>query len=724
MTALIMDGFDHYSNGSAGLLNMLDGTWAQVQNNGNSGPAIPSWGSRTGQYSLQGQITTTPYRLVLPASETHIYMSMGFAVASIPSSDKSASIVDFATSGNTVFARLFCMADGSIALTDGSGTVKAATQGPIIVASNWHLLEMSFDATGNAFTLRVDDPDASGTPAITATGLSFTSATVGQLQFLNATGSISSLWMDDLFIRNASGSVNNGFLGDRRVSTLFVDEDTAVAGWTPRYYQKLGAGILNVQGLHNSFEPTVRVPSATSLNIGASDFTIESFVRFAALPSGSNKATVFSRWDEAANQRSYQLFLGSASLNGGALCWQTSTDGTNSTVSQPVVFPFVPETDTWYHIAMVRASGELLLFVNGQQFGLPIADSSTYFAGSATLSVGGQVTGAGVFTTQIAGTYLDGWMDELRFTNGTGRYTTNFTPTTVEFPRNSSDPDWAQVVLLAGFDSVIQDESQFTQPMTSMNSAAQQTVKDGPLVGVYSTMNKPVPDDFTFAEAPFLAAGNILTLGAIPAANDTITVGTKNGSTAAVYKFVASVSSAFDVLIDVSVQQTLQNLYNAINAGTGSGTKYGTGTTSNFDVFATQLPAGEMEVTALTAGSAGNSIASTSSLTNSGGWATTTLTGGTDIPGPSDFKTQRLPPNTTLISAVQITTRSFKSDAGIGSFNTALVGPLGGTATGTTHSLTVSPIYYNDIYETDPDTSGPISPTTVINGSIEINRVT
>lgn len=724
MTTLYMDGFDHYGAGTDGIANMLEGAWAQIV--GNNGPSVPSFGARTGTLSAAAQGDGDLYRYVLPASKTRIFVSLGFAVNHLPEIDLANTIINFTTSGNTVFARLICQADGSVVLTDGSLTVLAATQGPVIVAGNWHFLEMDFNPTGGDFTLRVDDADASNSPAITATGLTYSSATVGQIRLLEIiNGATTTAYADDLFIRDALGTLNNSWLGDRRVATLLVDDDTTTAGWSPRYYHQLGSGILNIQSIVNSSDPGAFASSATSLNVGNSDFTLETFVRFAALPTSTDRAAIFSRWDEPNNQRSYQLFLGSESLNSGSLCFQTSTDGTSSTVNQPIVYPWTPETDTWYNIALVRAAGELLLFVDGQQLGVPVADTSTYFAGTAALGLGCQLTDDHAFATITAGTYLNGWMDETRITNGVGRYTSNYTPTTVEYPRSSSDPNWADVVLLAGYDTVLQDESSFNQSLSTLHGGHQQTVTDGPSVGVFSTMGKLVPDDFTFAEAPFVAATSILTLNAQPTNGDTVTVGTTDGTTAAVYTFKNTITSSFgDVLIDTSLQQTLQNLFNAINAGPGSGTKYGSGTTSNFDVSANQLPASQMEAEALAPGSAGNSIATTVSLTNGGGWIGSTLAGGSDIPGPSNFRIQRLPPDTTLISAVQVTTRSFKSDAGVGSINTALVGPLGSLATGSTHSLTVSPVYYNDVYETDPDTSGPISPTTIINGSIQINRVT
>lgn len=720
MTALYLDGFDIYNNrANGGGGNMLAGAWAEIQLNG--GPDAPSWGARTGPFALKANAFGSSYRWVLPATKGRIFLSCGFGVDQLPSLDFRNSVVTFCTSSNVIIATLWCQSNGSLVLADVNNSVLAATQGPVVVAENWHFMEMDFNQAGGDFVLRVDDPTGGGTPIINGSGLSLGSGAVGQIRVLEegvASFGFTTAWLDDLFIRDASGSVNNGWLGDRRIATLLPDGDTTTAGWSPRYYHNIGPGILN----NTAANACVTAAPASSLDVGAGDFTLEGFARFQVLPT-TGRAVIFSRWDETNNQRSYQLYLGGVAFNGGNLVFQTSTDGTNATVAEPIEYPWAPELDTWYHVALVRASGELLLFVAGQQFGLPIADSSTYFAGGAPFALGAQAEGTG--SSIVGSTALAGWLDECRVTIGFARYTSNFTPPATLLPRGSgADPEWADVALLCGFDSIIQDESSFGRALSARNQAFQQTVNDGPGVGVWSTIGKAAPDDNTFAEAPFLAASSILTLSAQPAANDTVTVGTKDGAVAAVYTFKAAAASAFQVLVDTTLQGTLQNLYNAINAGPGSGTKYGAGTTSNFDVIAAQLPAGQMEVTALTAGTVGNAIATSVSLTHGGGWTGATLAGGLDIPGPSDFKVQRPPPSTTIISAAQITFRGAKSDAGVASVNSALVGPLGNVTSSAAHSLTLSEDYYSNIYELDPDTSAAITPATLINGAVRLNRAT
>jgi len=76
-------------------------------------------------------------------------------------------------------------------------------------------------------------------------------------------------------------------------------------------------------------------------------------------------------------------------------------------------------TNTWYHIALTRASGSNKLFVNGTQVGTS-ATNTTNFSSNA-LYVGKSASG---------GTDFNGYIDELRITNGVARYTANFTPPT------------------------------------------------------------------------------------------------------------------------------------------------------------------------------------------------------------------------------------------------------------------------------------------------------
>lgn len=721
MTMLFMDGFDHYGVGTndadQGAGAMLDGVYTGT---GSCSIDAPSWGARTGPYALHVTQGGAPRKVFDWGGKTAFLVGMGFSTPGLPGDNTTARLWEYRDGGNALKWSVALLSTGAIALMTSANAILVQTAAPVIVASNWHFVEFKIDTVAGTFRLDVD-----GATVINASGLSLASTSIAQCSvgFVQAGASFVSIWIDDLTIRDTSGTHNNDFEGDLRVATMFPNADAVAQGWTPEPRQKIATGILNAnRGTFGGSGAAVYATGGTNTNLGAGDYCLEGFYRFAALPTGSNKAVIYSKWNETLNKRAFQLYLGGPTLDGGNLTFRTSTDGTGGTVVNKISYPWpggTPDLDVWYHIAVVRASGELLLFIDGVQYGLPIADPDTnYYVGTAEFSFGSQVEGG----TTVANTYFAGWMDELRVSVGVPRYIANFTPTTVPFGRNvSTDPNFASDVLLCGFDSGIFDESSYLRTLTA-SLAVQETPGDG--LGGYSVINHHFPQDDTFIQAALLAAGSILTLSAQPAANDTVTVGTytNSGSHAAVYKFVAALSTAFDVKIGATVADTLFNLRSAINLAPGAGTLYGAATFVNDDVTAAGLPGDQMAVTANIAGTAGNAIASTSSLTHGGGWTGTTLAGGANIPGYSEFYFDRPPVNTTIIKAVQIVNRSFKSDAGTGSAQASFIGPLGGVENGADNALTVSPVYRWDVFETDPDTSGSITPSTIVGGRVRIDR--
>lgn len=720
MTMIFMDGFDHYGSGAVSRLNMLAGMYADVTSDVSCG--VPAWGTRTGALALQcgtqDGLGNAPTRLALGSAYGAIIMGFGFSVSNLPNTT-TYIIVDIRNGSNQVIAQLRLMPTGNIQFETFGSTTTLLTAAPVIVGENWHFLEMKFDPAGSSFRLDVDGNTViTGSPTYKLSGGTVVSALeqVGLSAGLPV-GAAMTPWFDDLNIKSTAGSHNNSFQGDLRIATLFADANGADQGWTPQYRHRFGTGILDCFSAANA---CISTANSASTNLGTGDWTVEGSFRFGTLPTGGNKAQLAGKWDETNNRRSWQMYLGGPTLENGNFVFRISTDGTSGTVNELISYPWTPDTDTWYHIAIVRASGELLFFVDGVQMGLPIADANTYFVGVEPLSICGQVSGTNTVDTT---TTLDGWVDEFRQTVGFARYTSNFAPPTDKFPRGALlDPEWSLVTLLCGFDAGIADDSSFARTVTSRNGAAAVTPDDGS--AAFQAIYHHTPQDDTFIQAALLPAGSILTLTAQPANNDTVTVGsyTNAGSHAAVYKFKTVLAAAFDILIGANVAATLFNLRSAINLSAGAGTLYGTSTIVNDTVSASGLPGNQIAVTATTSGSGGNSIASTSSLTNGGGWTGTTLSGGADIPGDSDFYFDRPPNNTTIIRALEVVNRSWKTDAGSGSVQATLVGPQGGTLDGADNNLTVSPNYRFDIFETDPDTAGSITPATIVGGRVRINR--
>jgi hypothetical protein len=86
---------------------------------------------------------------------------------------------------------------------------------------------------------------------------------------------------------------------------------------------------------------------------------------------------------------------------------------------------------------------------------------------------------------------------------------------------------------------------------------------------------------------------------------------------------------ANEVLVEVTAEACINNLVAAATGGSGAGTKYSTGTEQPDDVEVSKGSAATIEVEALAAGTAGNSIAVAEDMAN-GAWDHATLNGGVD----------------------------------------------------------------------------------------------
>lgn len=124
----------------------------------------------------------------------------------------------------------------------------------------------------------------------------------------------------------------------------------------------------------------------------------------------------------------------------------------------------------------------------------------------------------------------------------------------------------------------------------------------------------------SFASAA-VAATQTLTFSGVATNAQTVTIGGQVYTTQ-----TALTNTANNVLIGANQAATCVNLAAAINAGTGAGTLYGTGTVANASVSAVAV-GNTVVLTALTAGTAGNAIATTETQTNAS-FGAATLAGG------------------------------------------------------------------------------------------------
>lgn len=177
----------------------------------------------------------------------------------------------------------------------------------------------------------------------------------------------------------------------------------------------------------------VILSSSDGFDMGTGDFTLEAWFYFTSF---SNSFAMFDQWDSSGSTRN-QLWHSTAT--DGKLTWYYA--GTSNIASaNPAV-----STGAWTHIALVRYSGTLKMYINGTAES-DTASHSGQFGRSHTMYFGDQHGGGGG-----APQY---YMDDLRITKGLARYTSNFTaPTTAHL--TSAGDSLKQVIVNEDADGVI-----------------------------------------------------------------------------------------------------------------------------------------------------------------------------------------------------------------------------------------------------------------------------
>jgi hypothetical protein len=172
--------------------------------------------------------------------------------------------------------------------------------------------------------------------------------------------------------------------------------------------KKYGTGSIAFDGTDD------RLTAASSPNIafGTGDFTIEGwfYINSGSPNNGALQISGTTGGLQANTTTNIAIF--SADNSGtkwGAYYANTFAYGSAST------------TQTWTHIALVRSSGSLKLYINGT------ADATFGTKTDTTNYTGQNICVGGYYSTS----YLwNGYIDDLRITKGVARYTTNFTPPT------------------------------------------------------------------------------------------------------------------------------------------------------------------------------------------------------------------------------------------------------------------------------------------------------
>lgn len=698
MTLRFVDSPDRYPVGNAEDVG-LAGVWDAFPvgaSKQNFQIVVPSFGSRTGEkaYYVRNNGNTGDIRANLSgAAVSEVFFALAHHAEILPSVSGIMQYNLFNAGAARVCA-FNVEPTGRIAFRDSGANVLGETANQVIFAGQWKFLEFRVRMGAGDGIAQIRDED--GTFLLNLTGLNIP-GTISMFVPRSQTGGAGVIGNDfyftDISVKSTDGVYNNTWYPTGGVRNFVVrpnaDVDPVNWNFIARRIYDIGVGDISGEPLGSFGPPAANcfsIADAASLEIGAGDFTVEGTFRWNRIPVAGEVQTLASKWN-LGTQRSWRLILYE---NGGVrnLSFETSTDGTTGTVIAVHDFPFTPDKWRPYTISVSRVSGVNRLFIDGVRVGPAATDARTYFNSSAPLAIGARwESGTFTFRDQFIG-----WLDEIRYTVGVGRYVAEYTPATVKFPRDiAGDPSFASVQLLMGFDSApAADESSAGRAVSQINNATVLITDDG--LFAYESINKIDRDD-TFIEAAFLPSNGTYELTGLPAATETVTIG------ATTYTFRATVPAANDVLIGVDADETIENLIAAVNQESGAGVKYGTGTVANASAFAEALPGAIARIEALVPGTAGNSIVFTTTVVNSAISGSGTLTGGLDIPSPSTYLIERLPRGVTRVDSVSLFTRRSVFGPGGATMTPSFVDGSNASSNGATTAAPANPAWQVDKFD-------------------------
>ncbi len=160
----------------------------------------------------------------------------------------------------------------------------------------------------------------------------------------------------------------------------------------------------------------IEIASSSDFDFLGNDYTIEFWFRTISIGSFQ---TLISRSGNETENFAFHLDI----TNIGEIMYQ-SGNGAQITIKSSTKV----SANVWYHVAVTCSSGTTRLFLNG------IAESSTNIPTSISSSEPVRI-GYG----RRNDTYLNGYIDDLRFTKGVARYISSFIPAIIAYP---SSPLW------------------------------------------------------------------------------------------------------------------------------------------------------------------------------------------------------------------------------------------------------------------------------------------
>ena len=244
---LFIDGFDHWGSDTAeAYANMSSGTYANVPSASFQYDFALSAFARTGLYSVRfclqgayGPFVCGGVRRVFGGEKTTVGLGYALYLEDLPDRDNlTTTLALIMDNTNTTQCSLSLWTTGQIAAyrgTPSDSRLLAVSDVPVIVADAWQHVEASFtigDSDG-AIEVRVNGETVLSVMNVDTQATAITTA--AQVIYPCGLGSLGTSrifgYFCDLFCWDNLTDNNNDFIGDKKVYTLWPNDDTSTSEW-------------------------------------------------------------------------------------------------------------------------------------------------------------------------------------------------------------------------------------------------------------------------------------------------------------------------------------------------------------------------------------------------------------------------------------------------------------------------------------------------------------
>lgn len=262
MANLFLDSFDHYATADV----------------------LQKWSNASGFSIVTGRTNNgakwTTLEKSLTAGDATFILGFAFQPQTVAFSNSFVQLGDGGIGAGNIQVTLVALADGSLKLyrgTEGTGTLLGTSAVGLITTTVQYVeLKVTVGNSGS-FEVRVN-----GATAISATGVDTQNQAAAQWTIfgigLSAFGG--STYVDDLYVNDGTGSINNNFWGDTRIDVVYPDGDGASSGWTPStgtaHYSLIDESAPNGDTDYNSTATINAIDEVTIGNTPMPDNTIRS----------------------------------------------------------------------------------------------------------------------------------------------------------------------------------------------------------------------------------------------------------------------------------------------------------------------------------------------------------------------------------------------------------------------------------------------------------------